>query len=252
MEQLFISLKYKNLKNGEAIGVYRNIADAVTTANATTLQLKPELALMTQSNTAVDNAFNGVFASKYTEQLLALEDRRDNDLRGIRLAAKSATYSRDANMAKAGNIILKWLDKYGTNIEGKAYRIETTILRNICDDATKEGDFKLALTQLNLIDWVAAMNTTNNEFEKKFDERGSDVINNKSKISTSKAIVNAKVAYEGMLKAIDARNTLDTTGKYTNLIDAINKIIKDANTVVKAKATAAKTAKAKKASDAPN
>jgi Family of unknown function (DUF6261) len=247
MKQTFLNVRYTYLRNGEAVGFYRNISDAVVTADPTKLQIKTDLNKLIQANTAVDDAFNGVFSSKFTEQLLDLDDRRDNDLRGIRLGAKSALLNRDANVIKAGQIVLKWMDKYGKNIEGQPHRVETTIIRNMCDDATKPGELKDALVLLNFDKWVDAMNTTNNEFEKKFDERGSDVINNKSKISTSEAVLNARAAYEGLLKGIDARNTLDNTGKYTAIIDIINKIIKDTNTVVKAKSTTNKKAKAKKA-----
>lgn len=253
MKQLFLTVRYSKLKNGEAVGFYRNIVDAANTAGATTLQIKSFVDALKDANNVVDGAFNGIFSSKFTEQLLALDSRRDDDLRGIKWAAKSAQLSRDANLVKAGNTVLKAIEKYGNNIENQASRVQTTIVRNIAQDAAATGAFKDALVLLGLDTWVVAMNAANNDFEAKFDERNTDYISNKSKISTSQAITNARAAYETLLKTIDARNTLDTTGIYTNLIDVINKTIKDTNTAVKVKEANAKATKAaKKSAAAPS
>ena len=244
MNPVFIIVKYKSLRNGEAVGLYRNVVIAVNAADATKLQLKVEVKELDQANTTVDLSFNGVYSSKFTEQLLALDARRDDDIVGIRLAAKSAQLNRNPEWVKAGKIVLKGFDKYGSSIEKETNRVETTIVRNICDDAVNVADFKEALEVLGLTEWVAAMNVTNNEFEKKFEERGGEFATTKSKVSASQAVINAKMAYDKLLKNIEARNTLDTTGKYTALIDEINKIIKDANAAVKAQDTIAKAKKA--------
>lgn len=245
MKQLFINLKFSKLKNGTAIALFRNIADVVDKADATKLQLKTELTNFNKDIQLFDDAFNGVFSSKFTEHLLALDARRDNDLRGIRLAAKSAKMHRDANMVKAGNTVLLNIDKFGTQIDNKPDKEKTTIVRNIADDAVKPGDFKDAVQTLGLTAWIDAMNLTNNDFEKKYSERNQDVVNNKTQITGSEALKNARKSYEALLKAIDARNTLDTTGKYTALIDAINNLIKNTNTPLKAKESITKTKKAK-------
>lgn len=246
MKQVFLNIRYSKLRNGEAVGFYRDIATAANNSDATKLQIKTDVTALEKSNQLVDDAFNGNFSSKFTEELLALEARRDDDLRGIRWTAKAAQLSRDAAKQKAGDTVLKCIDKYGKNIENQPVRVETTIIRNICADAAKAGADKDAFTLLGIDTWCADMNTTNNDFETKFELRGSDIISNKSKISTSEAVLNAKASYDSLLKNIEARNTLDNTGKYTNLIAEINQIIKDTNTKVKAKTTAVKTAKAKK------
>ncbi|MFY7963906.1 MAG: DUF6261 family protein [Chitinophagaceae bacterium] len=246
MKQLFLNVQYNKLRNGEALGFYRNIVDAANTSGAATLQIKSLVDALANANKAVDVAFNGVFASKFTEQLLALDASRDDDFKGIKLAAKSAQLHRDANKVKAGNTIIKAIEKYGNNIENQPHRVQTTILRNIGDYAAITGVFKDALTLLGLDTWLTEMLATNTNFEAKFDERSHDFATNKSKISVSEAIVNARTAYNNLLKGIEARNTLDTTSKYTVLIDVINKTIKDTNTVAKIKATAAvKAAKPK-------
>ncbi len=245
MKHLFINLKFSKINNANAIGFYRSIANVVETANPVNLQVDNELLVFKNNIKTFDNVFNGVFSSKFTNELMALDERRDLDLRGIRWAAKSAAINRDAHVVKAGKTVLINIDKYGAKIESKPDKEETTIIRNICDEATKEGDFKDALETLGLLSWIDAMNATNNDFEKKLGERNQDVVSNKSKISPTQAVADARSSYETLLKAIDARNTLDTTGKYTALIDAINNLIKATNTTVKAKVTTAQKAKMK-------
>ncbi len=245
MKQLFINLKFNKLKNGGAIAVFRNIADMVDKADATELQLTTELTNFNNNIKLFDDAFNGVFSSKFTGLLSVLDARRNDDLRGLRLAAKSAKLHREANMVKAGNVVLLNIDKFGSQIDKKSDKEKTTIIRNIADAAVNPGDFKEAVQTLGLTAWIDALNFTNNDFEKKYSERNKEVVSNKTQITGSEALKNARLSYEALLKAIDARHTLDVTGKYAALIDAINNLIKNTNTPLKAKESIAKTKKAK-------
>ena len=176
----------------------------------------------------VESAYAYQKDSPETMELEALDLRRDKAFMGIKTEALAKTYHFNSVFVKAAETVLNCIKKYGKSVQLLPLMIETETLDKLIDDFENDSLLKDAITALGLTDWVAELKAANTEFNTKYLDRTKRYANQPA-LSAFKLKPTAVAAFEALVKQIDSRNTIDTTGKYDTLISQLNALTDQAN-----------------------
>jgi len=169
------SIVLQPFRNGEYIQFLTDTLNIVLKNNPKTLNVVAQYDAL---RTATDNAeklFKISQASLVTEELEALDKRRDDAINGISLQVQSLSYSADAALNKHGKTLSAHLALFGTSIARENYQSETTILRNIANDWKSKPELQEAVTALNLGNWLTELETANNAFNAAYVKRNEEL-----------------------------------------------------------------------------
>ena len=169
------SIKLQLLRNGEALQFNTEVANILTLNNPTALQVAQILAVFISINTAIENLFKIDQSNPITDELQALDLRRDNAINGILLIVSGHTYHKDATIRNHAKILSDHLKLYGTGIARDNYQSETATLRSIGKDWTNKPELAAAVTALGLGVWQAEMTDANNSFATKYIARTQEL-----------------------------------------------------------------------------
>jgi Family of unknown function (DUF6261) len=197
----------------------------------------------------VESAYAYQKDSPETIELDALDLRRDRAFMGIKTQALAMTYHFNAANASAGETILNCIKKYGKDVQLLALMIETETLDKLISDFENDILVKAAITTLQLTAWVAELKTANAAFNTKYLDRTKRYANQPS-LPATKLKPAAVKAFEKLVKQIDSRNNIDTTGKYNTLISQLNALTEQYNTAATRRLSGGGSSKTSKV-DAP-
>src|ERR1019366_8332797 len=126
-----------------------------------------------QSNLEV--MFKTAKGSDITDELIALDLRRDNAINGITALVAGYGYSPDAAVKQNSKLLADHLALFGTGIAKDNYQSETATLRNILADWTGKPELKAAITALNLTSLQTELEAANTAFAAKYLDRAKEV-----------------------------------------------------------------------------
>lgn len=225
------TLKIERLRNGEFIAVGKDFISFIEAANPVTLALGINYASFKSTWEELDAYFMLERGSILTDDLVALDARRDDALVGIRTVALG--YARHFTPATkaASERILACIDKYGSTIQNQNMLAETETLRNLIADFETDAPVTAALTTLNLMPWVAELKAANSEFNQVYLQRTQEA-GEKPGDSMATKRKPAVDAYRKLIKTLDAKNTLDPTPALTSLMKNLNELIDKYNQLI--------------------
>lgn len=226
------SIKLQLLRNGEHLQFNTDVANIVTINNPTALQVVQPLATFMAINTVIENLFKISQGNPITEELQALDLRRDNAINGILLIVGGNGYHKDAVTRNHAKTLGDHLALFGTGIARDNYQSETATLRNIGNDWTNKPELAAAVTALGLGVWQAEMTDANNSFATKYLARTQelatasfDTIKGKRQEITD--------AYYKLRDRINAYYTInDGAEPYAKTVKELNALIKQYNTLL--------------------
>ncbi len=203
--------------------------------NPVQLQITDKVEIARASVVALEGTFKLDQASALSAELLALDQRRDACLTGIRMFADACTYHFDAAKLTAATSIVTSIDKYGKNLVRMNYQAETSTIKSITDSWINDSKLASALELLQLNDWVAELKLSNELFNKAYlarVEEKSVAPQTNSGIELRKLAVDA---FRELTNNIYARATL-TPVIYDALISQLNVLTDKYNQLVDSRA----------------
>jgi hypothetical protein len=246
MENVFSRARFDLYRNGEAIQLAHDVVKACNDADATELKIAPATTALGNVVSSTDEAYDGVSGYTLTEEVIGLDDVRDDDIVGIKGVATGYKKHYNPNLSEAGSVIVKSLDKYSVRIDRENLATETTIIRNWYAEVTNDALLLAALVLLNLKDWADHLNTTNELFNTKYLLRSQDIGDKAQLPSVGDLLPTLKKEYSALIEEIAALHFLDKgKGTYTNLVNQIEALIEQYNVRAKARVSTPKTAAAK-------
>jgi Family of unknown function (DUF6261) len=233
---MFTKAKIKLYHIGELVAFFKALSQICTDAGAAALNIDVASATNLAAAKQVEAAFAYQKDSPLTIEIENLDIARDHCVVGIKLVADGFSHHFDVTLKAAANTILTCYNKYGSGIDRLNYNAETEVVDKLVNDFKTDATVVNALAKLNCTTWVDELKTQNDSFKTKYLARNAQFANHPSQ-SAGELKPLAVTAYEALLKRIDSLHTLDTTGKYTTLINNMNTLIGQYNTTVAHRAT---------------
>ncbi len=163
------------LRNGEYIQFLTDTLNIVAKNNPEALNVNAQYIALRTATDEVEKLFKISQGSLVTEEIEALDARRDNAINGITLQVQAMAYSADAALNKYGKTLSAHLALFGTGIAKDNYPSETTTLRNIVNDWKNKPELQEAVAALNLGNWLAEMENANNAFNLAYAKRNEEL-----------------------------------------------------------------------------
>lgn len=216
---------------GDFINFIKNII-AIVTGNAIVApEVKAFIDPLQEKHLQIDAAYAYQKDSPESKEIEAQDVRRDTAFMGIKTVANGFLLHFDETKRQAAQAILACIAKYGKNIQVQSDTTETTILDKMVTDFETDPILVAAFETLGITSWVAELKAANQLFNAKFLERNKKYTL-KPKESASELKPQVVKAYEALMVQIDSRNNIDTTGKYTPLVNELNALVGQFNNKV--------------------
>lgn len=169
------SINLISLRNGEYIQFLTDVLNIVQTQNPATLSVKPQYDTLLATKASLENSFKTSQGSLVTEEITALDNRRDRAINGINSLVNGYTYSIDEAASAHAKTLLAHLGLFGANIARDNYQSETTTLRNIVNDWQTKPDLQAAVAGLGLAPWLQELEEANNAFGVAYAKRNQEL-----------------------------------------------------------------------------
>lgn len=183
------------------------------------LSITDEYAPFKSALTRMDQALENISKSAYTEKMNASDLKRDQFYQAIRSQVSAGLYHFDKEKqaaAKELNIVMDAYKKIATAAQEK----ETGMIYNLVQELRSEK-YKGHVTTLGLDEWLTQLEAANNEFNDLVEGRINESINK----VTGGATVPRKeveVAYDGIVRKINALAVVNGDKDYADFIDYVN------------------------------
>ena len=159
--------------------------------------------------------------SSYSPEIQALDTLRDSYFKGIYQVINGFTKHFDLRTRQAATLLSKNIKLYGPEINKLNYQAETSVIDSMTKDWENKPELADAITLLNLRDWRDEIKRKNTEFDTLYTQRTQEYGGRtQDKLKNKREEV--AQAYQVLVDNLNARNTLDDTGKYTKVTNELN------------------------------
>jgi hypothetical protein len=225
------SIDLKGLRNAEYIQFMDNFRDLVIKNDPTMLGVAVQQTVFVGKIVEIENLFKLQQANKFTEEVQALDLRRDNAINGISLVINGYTNHFDTKISIAAQTITKNLKNYGVGIARENLVAETAILNSLIADWEKKQELAQALTALNLTTWKEELKDANTLFDEKYLARTQEYAEaNPDTLLKKREECNQ--SYYELRKHIDAHGVINETDVYKKTTNDLNALIAQYNTLL--------------------
>ncbi len=225
---------------GPYLSRYRNaefvqyISQVVTTINkqdVDTLLLTEPLTELSELLTTLENAYRHTLGSPITPEIVALDKKRDNALRGFKMTINAYTASDDATEVTIANRLLDIITKHGKEIYRRGYNEQTRILATIIKDIESNPEFSNDLVALNADIWFLRLKQANINFNTTYLLRVEETVD-KPSINFAELRKTAGNSFKTLIDRISAHAILTNNELYGILIHKIEVLSDSYNRVV--------------------
>ncbi len=218
-------------RNGEFLQYMKDILKIVNQQDVDALQLTAQKNELQPIVNTINNVFQQSQASTLTQEIIALDERRDRAIIGLRAVSEAFTYHYDQDMAKAANIVLSGINSHGDGISRLSYQQETAILGSVVQDFETEIELKTAIMKPGLTKWVAELKDANHSFTNTYLDRvGQAAANPTADITELRS--QATEMYRTLVDHIKAHAVLGTTKEHSMILNQIDVLAGQYNQVV--------------------
>jgi hypothetical protein len=219
---------------GDLINFIKNIIAIVTGNTIVAQEVTTFMDALQAKHVQIDAAYAYQKDSPESKEIEAQDVRRDVAFMGIKTVATGFLSHFEESKRLAAKAILDCIAKYGKDIQVQSDTTETTILDKMVTEFETDPILIAAFATLGITSWIAELKSANQTFNAKFLERNKKYTL-KPKESASELKPQVVKAYEALLVQISSRNNIDTTGKYTPLINELNALVAQFNNKVTAR-----------------
>lgn len=225
------SIDLSKLRNAEYVQFTTDVLQIVNLNNPATLQVEAKYNGLNDVKNELEELFKKSTANPITEEIEALDQRRDNAISGILAIVKGNTYHFDAPIAKDANVLTDYLKIYDGNIAQQNYNAETATITNIVNDFETKSELENALVKLSLTPWKDELKAANTAFSTQYVARTMDLATASPDNLRSKRL-EANEAFYALRNHIDAFATINPSALYTKTIAELNALITQYNTLL--------------------
>lgn len=204
-------------------------------AKETDLQNLGLAEVKTEFDTAFQSLENAVHLAKkneHTESILELDNQRDNLLMNFIAHCKLYQTHPETTKSEAAKRSVIQIKAYGNAPQRRAYRDETSIIRNLVEDFSKDP-LQADITLIGAKEWLDLLRPINEKFDTLHNNRTLEE-SEKEVGKTKEARAEMQAKFDRLCKAITAMAFVKGEALYQPLAKAINEEVKNALAVAKA------------------
>jgi hypothetical protein len=217
-------IQIKKLRSAELLQMSHDVVSICEKKQPAQLLIDPQVAELRTATNLFDSLYKLDQGSEYSNMVLDCDYRRDKYINGIRQMSSGLTNHFEAATVEAATLLLDSIDKYGSGISKMNYQTETSTINSIVDSWNKDSKLAAALELLNIKTWAAELKAANDEFNKVYLSRVEETAQ-KPSVASVDARKTVVVAYQQLVKHIEARATIDNGSLYTDLIAELNVLV---------------------------
>jgi len=218
-------LKSEKLRNEEHFQFQTEFNDLVIRFYPETLGIEAAYAVYLPLYANETEALDVIQKSNLTSEIAVSDHKRDSTYRGFCDTVKGANNHFIPAKKDAASHIQIAIDHYG-NINTKTYDEQTAAINSLIEDLNKEYTDDVAT--LGMDDWVAELQSNNNNFETLMDERYSaDAGKTQLKMKEVRKEIDA--AYRTITERVDALVVVNGSETYSPFVNELNKRVEKYN-----------------------
>ena len=226
------------LRNGEFLQFCKDSAGIVLLNDPAALQVTNEYQAFTAATAVVSDLFKTDQSNPITEEVQALDLRRDNAITGIAFALQGFSLHFDATIAAAASLLNNNLAIYGPGIARDNYQSETATLNNIINDWKNKPNMAAAIAALGIQDWAAELEAANTDFNTKYLARTQSIATASPDTMKAKRLETAN-AYYTLRDNIDAYFTIKKgAAPFDKVTNELNALVDQYNSLLNGRAAA--------------
>ena len=168
------AIKLPGLRNGEFSQFILDFLDFVQKGNVTTLKVEAEFNNLKALSDKFEKNFKIPQGSAITDEIIAMDVRRDNAFTGMSFIVNGNTYSSNAEVKNAALLLSNHLAGYGKGIAADNFQSESASLRNIVLDFDTNPKLKAATELLGLVSWKDELTEANKIFIDTYRQRAEE------------------------------------------------------------------------------
>lgn len=221
------------LRNAEYLQYVKDFSGIIALNNPATLQIDAKLSTFNTKISELENLYKKALANDKTQDLLLLDERRDNAINGIYYFLMGHSYHFEADKKQKAQLLLDNMALYGSGIARLNYQAETATLNNLIRDWENKPELIDAVASFNLSAWINEMKTANDLFNTTYLSRTQEYGDaNPETIKSKREEVNA--AYYALRDRIDALHLLVETppSPYATVINQLNALTDQYNVLL--------------------
>ncbi|MEW7278455.1 DUF6261 family protein [Aquimarina sp. 2201CG1-2-11] len=218
-------------RNGEYLQYMTDFLELLKKQDVEALQLTEPKALLTPIVDNIDAAFKQSQRSELTQEVIALDERRDRAIVGLKAVTSSYQYHYNKNVVDAATALNDNIVSHGDTIQRLSYQEETAVINSIVKDWETETVLQAAVTKLSLGNWLSELKESNERFSARYLDRvGETAISPSIDIHTLRT--QATEAYRIVISHIQAHATLSGLAAYTTILNQVDILARQYNQVV--------------------
>ncbi|MCY0969538.1 DUF6261 family protein [Chryseobacterium wangxinyae] len=217
------SIDIQKLRNAEYLQYVKDYLGIINLNTPEQLGIEVKLTALTTKTTELEALYKKALASDKTQELLLLDERRDNAINGIYYFLVGYSYHYADDQQHNAQLLLTNMALYGSGIARLNYQAETATLNNLLRDWENKPELTDAITSFNLNSWVSELKTANEEFNAKYLSRTQEYGDASPETIKTKRDETSS-AYSALRDRIDALHLLVETppSPYATVINQLN------------------------------
>jgi hypothetical protein len=234
------AINLHNLRNAEFIQFCNDYISLVGTNAPSDLSVQPQYDAMVQQVTQLESLFKNALNNPISAEIEALDFRRDQAITGLTGIINAYSYHFIPDITQQALLLQNNLKVYGTGIARDNLLSETAIIKNMIIDWETKPELVDALDNLNLVGWKNELKNANEIFNDKYLARTQDYATASPDNQKSKRL-EVMTAYYELRKFLDAFSVIQNTPVYQKVINELNALIDQYNTLLNGRNTATGT-----------
>ncbi|BEV06694.1 DUF6261 family protein [Chryseobacterium gambrini] len=217
------AIELRLLRNAEYLQYVKDFTGIINLNNPESLGIETKLSAFNTKISELEALYKKALASDKTQELLLLDERRDNAINGIYYFLLSQSYHYEADKKQKAQLLLDNMALYGSGIARLNYQAETATLNNLMRDWENKPELTDAVAFFSLSTWVDEMKAANDLFNTTYLSRTQEYGDaSPETIKTKREETNA--AYYALRDRIDALHLLVETppSPYITVINQLN------------------------------
>lgn len=230
------------LRNSEFIQFIKDFLGITLKNDPATLKVKTEYDNLQLQSEQLEALYVKEQGSALTEDIAALDTRRDRAMVGIAGVVNGFIYHFDAETAKHADNLAGQIGQYGSGIAKENYQAETAIIDNLLSDFKNKPELDAAINALQLKAWTDELITANTAFNDIYLQRTQQLgAVNPTTLLTKRVEVNT--AYYELRDFIDSYFTINKgAAPYNKATAELNALIEQYNTMMAGRLSSEKDA----------
>ncbi|WP_312903023.1 DUF6261 family protein, partial [Chryseobacterium taichungense] len=227
------TIELRLLRNAEYLQYVKDFSGIIALNNPETLQIDVKLSAFNARISELENLYKKALANEKTQDLLLLDERRDNAINGTYYFLLGHSYHFEADKKQKAQLLLENMALYGSGIARLNYQAETATLNNLIRDWENKPELMDAIAFFDLSDWVNELKDANEQFNAKYLSRTQEYGDaNPDTIKSKREETNA--AYYALRDRIDALHLLTETppSPYSTVINQLNALTDQYNVLL--------------------